>query len=96
MPLVLTSLLQYVQHRLPKLAKDCRALFLSLTADNWVYCHDKMTGKVHQEIYLGSPSRYKFKHIDWETHGETIILQSLHNHSHPQLTQPVSWASSLV
>lgn len=77
-------------HRLPKLAKDCRALFLSLTADNWVYCHDKMNGKVHQEIYLGSPSRYKFKHIDWETHGETIILQSLHNHSHPQLTQPAA------
>lgn len=77
-------------HRLPKLAKDCRALFLSLTADNWVYCHDKMNGKVHQEIYLGSPNRYKFKHIDWETHGETIILQSLHNHSHPQLTQPAA------
>uniref|UniRef100_A0A224YCK6 DDB1-and CUL4-associated factor 17-like n=1 Tax=Rhipicephalus zambeziensis TaxID=60191 RepID=A0A224YCK6_9ACAR len=77
-------------HRLPKLAKDCRALFLSLTADNWVYCHDKMNGKVHQEIYLGSPSRYKFKHIDWETHGETIIMQSLHNHNHPQLTQPAA------
>ncbi|XP_037565429.2 DDB1- and CUL4-associated factor 17-like [Dermacentor silvarum] len=49
-----------------------------------------MNGKVHQEIYLGSPNRYKFKHIDWETHGETIILQSLHNHSHPQLTQPAA------
>ncbi|KAK8777314.1 DDB1- and CUL4-associated factor 17-like isoform X1 [Amblyomma americanum] len=72
-------------HRLPKLAKDCRALFLSLTADNWVYCHDKMNGQVHQEIYLGSPDHYKFKHIDWETHGETIILQSLHNHSHSHL-----------
>lgn len=77
-------------HRLPERAKDCRAHFLSLTADNWVYCHDKMNGKVLQEIYLGSPSRYKFKHIDWETHGETIILQSLHNHSHPQLTQPAA------
>ncbi|KAG0423558.1 hypothetical protein HPB47_000666 [Ixodes persulcatus] len=69
-------------YRLPPTAKDCRALFLSLTADNWVYCQDKMNGQVHQEIYLGSPNRYKFKHIDWETHGETIILQSLHHHPH--------------
>ncbi|XP_064459526.1 DDB1- and CUL4-associated factor 17-like [Ornithodoros turicata] len=68
-------------HRLPPSARDCKALFLSLTGDNWIYCHDKMTGNVCQEIYLGSPGRYKFKHIDWETHGETIILQSLHNQS---------------
>lgn len=64
---------------LPKHPEDCRAMFLSLTADNWVYCHDKMNGKIHREIYLGSPNRYKFKHIDWETHGETIIMQSIHN-----------------
>lgn len=70
-----------------KCAEDCRALFLSLTVDNWIHCHDKMNGRVHQEIYLGSPNRYKFKHIDWESHGETIVLQSLHNHQ--QLSSPV-------
>lgn len=75
-------------HRLPPSAKDCKALFLSLTGDNWVYCQDKMTGKVYQEIYLGSPVRYKFKHIDWETHGETIILQSLHNQSPTSRSKP--------
>ncbi|CAN7987180.1 unnamed protein product [Ixodes hexagonus] len=81
-------------YRLPPTAKACRALFMSLTADNWVYCQDKMTGQVHQEIYLGSPNRYKFKHIDWETHGETIILQSLHNHGHLSAPCRVRYSNS--
>ncbi|CAN7988555.1 unnamed protein product, partial [Ixodes pacificus] len=83
-------------NRLPPTAKDCRALFLSLTADNWVYCQDKMNGQVHQEIYLGSPNRYKFKHIDWETHGETIILQSLHHHPHRNIANSRSKPRVLI
>ncbi len=35
-----------------------------------------MNGKVLQEIYLGPVQRYSFRHVDWETQGETIVLQS--------------------
>jgi len=49
---------------------------LALTSDNWLIRYDNVNGKVLQEIYLGSVQRYSFRHVDWESQGESIVLQS--------------------
>ncbi|CAG2114012.1 unnamed protein product [Medioppia subpectinata] len=55
---------------------DYKPYFLAVTSDNWLIRYDNVSGKVLQEIYLGYVQRYSFRNVDWESQGETIVLQS--------------------
>ncbi|XP_022237926.1 DDB1- and CUL4-associated factor 17-like isoform X2 [Limulus polyphemus] len=69
----------------PKLQQ---AFFLALTGDNWLECYSNQTGELLQQVYLGPTARYKFRHVDWETHGEQVVIQSVQNQSVTPTTQP--------
>lgn len=65
-----------------------KAFFLGLTKDNWLNSYDNLTGQKLQDIYLGPLNRYKFKRVEWETHGENIIVTSIQNQIQVQGTRP--------
>ncbi|XP_070561382.1 DDB1- and CUL4-associated factor 17-like isoform X2 [Ptychodera flava] len=56
--------------------KGWRPALLALAADNRLVRYDLQTGEVLQDIFLSS--RYKFRHLSWETDPCTILLRSIH------------------
>lgn len=50
---------------------------MAVTNDNFLVRLDNLTGEVLEEIYLGPKNKYLFRHVDWETQGETILLQTI-------------------
>lgn len=47
-----------------------------LTKHNWLLKYNNLNGNLLQEIYLGHETKRKFLHINWETTGESIAIES--------------------
>ncbi|KAI1295588.1 DDB1- and CUL4-associated factor 17 [Halotydeus destructor] len=71
---VFTSPVHKTVHHDPQAHKP---FLLALARSNWLHHYDNFTGQLYAKVYLGDPNaRYKFRQLNWETEGETVVLQS--------------------
>ncbi|RWS05746.1 DDB1- and CUL4-associated factor 17-like protein, partial [Dinothrombium tinctorium] len=62
-------------HKTPLPVSVFKPFFIAITEDNHMLRFDNKNGELLQQVFLGNGT--KFRHIDWETQGETILLQSI-------------------
>ncbi|RWS24316.1 DDB1- and CUL4-associated factor 17-like protein, partial [Leptotrombidium deliense] len=75
-------------HKTPMPSSVFAPMFLALTDDNWLLRYHNLTGALLEQIYLGNKS--KFLHIDWETQGESIVLQSRQGVQQSKILQTIA------
>ncbi|GAB6018696.1 DDB1 and CUL4 associated factor 17 [Chamberlinius hualienensis] len=59
---------------LPAVKVNDAPCFIGITKHNWLHQLKLKTGELIQKVYLTAAVR--FRHISWETEGETIVLKS--------------------
>ncbi|ELT91751.1 hypothetical protein CAPTEDRAFT_155434 [Capitella teleta] len=57
--------------------KGYRPHLIALTAHNWLVRYDITTGQPLEQVFLGSPHRYKFKHLAWNLDVQSFFVKSV-------------------
>jgi hypothetical protein len=65
--------------------KDFKPCMIGITADGYLIRQDLRTGEKLQSVYLSS--KYKFKHIFWETDLHRVVISSVHVKNPPRAVQ---------
>lgn len=56
-----------------------KRFLMTLSSTNVLTSYDNEIGQALQSVYIGPLERSKFRHLDWERHGETIVVLSTLN-----------------